>query len=302
MTTDRAMNAAADTFAPEEVALRPRNVRFDWSEAPLHWIPGDPYASHSVTALNLFLPVAERWFSKLLSDSLVYVRDEHLREEIVGFIGQEAVHARTHDNVLQEYLRGHGIDPEPFTKQLEWVAGQYELRVERAEPDQRRRALESGCHALCAAEHYTGVLGHWALNNRWDELGADPTLTDLYRWHGAEEVEHRHVSFNVAKYFGMDYLAQALAGVMVSVVFFAMMLRGTKYLVHHDPALPNMRYPRLLWQLRKSGRTGALPTFRYLGGSGLTLLRRDYDPVDEGSTAQAIAYLATSPAARATHG
>ncbi len=95
MTDDRAINAAARAFAPEEVALRPRNVQFDWSAAPLHWIPGDPSASHSVTALNLFLPVAERWFSKLLSDSLVYVRDEHLREEIVGFIGQEAVHART---------------------------------------------------------------------------------------------------------------------------------------------------------------------------------------------------------------
>ena len=72
-------------------------------------------------------------------------------------------------------------------------------------PQNRRKALASGTHALCAAEHYTGVLGHWALNNSWDDMGVDPTLSDLYRWHGAEEVEHRHVSYNVAKYFGMDY-------------------------------------------------------------------------------------------------
>jgi predicted metal-dependent hydrolase len=293
---------AADQFAPEEVALRPRNVHFDWQTPPLHWIPSDPYASHAVTALNLFLPVAERWFSTLLSDSLEYVRDEHLREEIIGFIGQEAVHAKTHDAVLVEYLLRHGIDPVPFTRQLEWVAGQYEERVSKATPRKRRKALASGTHALNAAEHFTGVLGDWALNNSWDDMGVDPTLSDLYRWHGAEEVEHRHVSYNVAKYFGMDHLAQALAGVLVSVVFFAMVLRGTKFLVHEDPALPNLGYLRLAWKLRASGKSGALPRAAFVVRSGLHLLRRDYNPANEGNTAQAVAYLASSPAARAFHG
>lgn len=292
----------ADRFAPEEVALRPRNVQFDWGTPPLHWIPSDPYASHAVTALNLFLPVAERWFATLLSDSLEYVRDEHLREEIIGFIGQEAVHAKTHDDVLVGYLLRHGIDPVPFTRQLEWVAGQYEQRVSKASPRRRRNALASGTHALNAAEHFTGVLGDWALNNRWDEMGVDPTLCDLYRWHGAEEVEHRHVSYNVAKYFGMDFVAQALAGVMVSVVFFAMVLRGTKFLVHEDPSLPKLGYLRLAWKLRASGKSGALPAAGFVVRSGLHLLRRDYNPANEGNTAQAVAYLASSPAARALHG
>jgi uncharacterized protein len=293
--------AAADQFAPEEVALRPRNVHFEWHTPPLHWIPSDPYASHAVTALNLFLPVAERWFAQLLSDSLEYVRDEHLREEIHGFIGQETVHAKTHDAVLVGYLRRHGIDPVPFTRQLEWVAGQYDHRLAKVSPRNRRKALASGTHALNAAEHFTGVLGDWALNNRWDDMGVDPTLCDLYRWHGAEEVEHRHVSYNVAKYFGMDHLAQAVAGVIVSFAFFAMVLRGTKFLVHADPALPNLGYLRLAWKLRASGKSGALPAAGQVIRSGLHLLRRDYNPAHEGNTAQAVAYLASSPAARGLH-
>ncbi|CAN5442920.1 metal-dependent hydrolase [soil metagenome] len=302
MISDQTAVVAADRFAPEEVALRPRNVQFDWGTPPLHWIPSDPYASHAVTALNLFLPVAERWFATLLSDSLDYVRDEHLREEIIGFIGQEAVHAKTHDDMLVGYLLRHGIDPVPFTRQLEWVAGQYEQRVANATPRKRRTALASGTHALNAAEHFTGVLGDWALNNRWDEMNVDPTLCDLYRWHGAEEVEHRHVSYNVAKYFGMDFLAQAAAGVMVSVVFFAMVLRGTKFLVHEDPSLPKLGYLRLAWKLRASGKSGALPAAGFVVRAGLHLLRRDYHPANEGNTAQAVAYLASSPAARALHG
>lgn len=293
---------AADKFAPEELALRPRNVHFDLDSAPLHWIPGDPYGSHCVTSLNLLLPVAERWFSKLLSDALEHVRDEHLREEIVGFIGQEAVHAQTHDRVLVDYLLRHGIDPVPYTDQLEFVAGQYDKRIAKASRTSRLKALSSGTHALCAAEHYTGVLGHWALNNSWDELGVDPTLCDLYRWHAAEEVEHRHVSFNVAKYFKMDYVAQVASGALVSLAFFAMVFRGMKYLVHADPDLPNLGYLRLALKLRQSGKIGSLPKSTYVARCALRLFRPGYNPVDEGSTAQAVAYLASSPAARALNG
>lgn len=300
MTQQRLVDPSPpDDFAPEEVALRPREARFSWEDTPLHWIPGDPYGSHAGTALNLFLPVAERWFTALLTDALAYVRDERLREQILGFIGQESVHARTHDDVLVQFLSRHDIDPGPFLVQLEWVVDQYGARMSRISGDMHRKVLASGTHALSAAEHFTGVLGNWALNNSWDDLGVDPMMSDLLRWHGAEEVEHRHVSYNVARYFGMDYFAQAAAGVMVSFVFFALVLRGTKFLVHADPTLPNIGYLRLLWKMRGSGRRGSVPSIGYLVTSGLRLLRRDYSPVDEGSTAQALAYLAASPGARA---
>jgi predicted metal-dependent hydrolase len=230
------------------------------------------------------------------------VCDEQLREEIIGFVGQEAVHAKTHDDVLVGYVRRHGIDPEPFYRQLEWIAAQFDQRIPEGVEPGRRKALASGTHALCAAEHFTGVLGHWALNNSWDDMGVDPMLCDLYRWHGAEEVEHRHVSYNVAKYVGMDFLAQAVSGVLVSVVFFTLLLRGTKFLVHADPTLPNPGYLRILWKLRASGKRGTVPTAGFMIRSGLRFLRRDYNPVNEGDTAQAVAYLATSPAGWTAHG
>ena len=294
-----AQRLETDEFAPGEVALRPRDARFDWNGAPLHWIPGDPYGSHVVTALNLLLPTAEREFCALLTHALEHVRDDHLREEIVGFIGQEAVHARSHDNLLAELLQQHGIDTKPFVLQLEWLAGLYNARMAKAAPHNRRKILASGTHALCAAEHFTGVLGVWALDNRWDELGVDPTMADLYRWHGAEEVEHRHVSYNAAKYFEMDYVAQLVAGVAVSIVLPVIVLRGTKFLVRQDPSLPNKGYLRLLWELRKSSRSGAIPTLGYLARAALRLLRPSYDPAHEGDTGRAVAYLAASPAARA---
>jgi predicted metal-dependent hydrolase len=97
----------------------------------------------------------------------------------------------------------------------------------------------------------------------------------------------------------MDYFAQALSGMLVTVVVFSQVLRGTKFLVHEDPALPSLGYVRLLLKLRASVGRGSLPGVGYLLRSASRMLRRDYNPVDEGSTAQAIAYLAASPAARA---
>jgi predicted metal-dependent hydrolase len=53
--------------------------------------------------------------------------------------------------------------------------------------------------------------------------------------------------------------------------------------------------------MRDSG-LGLLPKFRTLfGAQTMTYFRPGYTPDDMGSTAQAVAYLATSPAARAAH-
>jgi hypothetical protein len=52
----------------------------------------------------------------------------------------------------------------------------------------------------------------------------------------------------------------------------------------------------------RDSELGLLPKFRMLFGSQtLTYFRRAYTPEEMGSTAQAVAYLASSPAARAAH-
>jgi predicted metal-dependent hydrolase len=52
----------------------------------------------------------------------------------------------------------------------------------------------------------------------------------------------------------------------------------------------------------RDSKLGLLPRFRTLFGSNtLSYFRPGYSPEEMGSTAQAVAYLATSPAARAAH-
>jgi predicted metal-dependent hydrolase len=108
---------AESTVKPERaepygLVLQPRDVRFEWSGLPLRWIPGEPVASHVINVLHLLLPEGERWFVATFKQALPLIRDESLREDVLGFIGQEAIHAEAHEGVL-DYFTEHGLDPGP---------------------------------------------------------------------------------------------------------------------------------------------------------------------------------------------
>ena len=89
---------------------------------------------------------------------------------------------------------------------------------------------------------------------------------------------------------------------MIAVVMMATFFqRGAWYLSKNDPTL------RLTWfrmqRLRmQDSKLGLLPQYRKLFGSNtFTYFRPGFSPEEMGSTAQAVAYLASSPAARAAH-
>jgi predicted metal-dependent hydrolase len=154
---------------------------------------------------------------------------------------------------------------------------------------------------IAAIEHYTAVLGDFALNSTWDRHGAHPTMVDLFRWHGSEEVEHRSVAHDVAVYFHNSYADRIRAMTLAASAIFVFFQRGTWYLLKSDPDM-NIGW----WQMQRlrmqDSKLGLLPEFRTLfGANTLSYFRPGYSPEDMGSTAQAVAYLATSPAARAAH-
>ncbi|WP_225728859.1 MULTISPECIES: metal-dependent hydrolase [unclassified Nocardia] len=283
---------------PGEVALHARNVRFDWTDTPLRWMPDEPIASHVINALNLLLPEGERMFCATYAEALPYVKDEKLREAMHGFIGQESMHAETHDKVLHEVLAVHGIDPEPYVRQAEYL-----FRKTLVPTDVHgvagRQVLVDRLAFIAALEHFFAYLGDWVLNADLEKFGADPRMADLFRWHGAEEVEHRHVAHDVALYFGVGYVRRAAIMALTFPIFVTLVARGAKFLVHQDPTLPNHRYPRLVLRIFGSMWRGALPGVPSLLRSALSTYKPGYNPESVGSTAQAVAYLAESPAARA---
>ena len=286
---------------PGPVQIQARKVRFDVAGAPLQWIPGHPVASHVVSLLNIVLPAGERWFVETFNEALPLVKDPNLADDMRGFIGQEATHADVHDQVLQSFMVSHGVDPAPILDQVERVFTEMLAPSQSTDPTRRLNHLCDRLWLIAAIEHYTAVMGDFSLNCTWDDHGADPTLVDLFRWHGSEEVEHRSVAHDVATYFHDSYLSRIRAMAMASSMLFVFFQRAGWYLVKSDPDVDATWWTFNRMRMRDS-RLGLLPRYRRLfGASTLSYFRPGYSPEGVGSTAQAVAYLATSPAARAAH-
>jgi predicted metal-dependent hydrolase len=286
---------------PGPVQIQARKVAFDVSNTPLHWIPGHPVASNVISLLNVVLPAAERWFVATYNEALPLVKDPKLAEDIRGFIGQEATHADVHDQVLRDYLEMHGVDATPILQQVEYVFEKVLAASASTDPKRRLNHLADRLWLIAAIEHYTAVLGDFSLNCAWDDYDADPTMVDLFRWHGSEEVEHRNVAHDVAVYFHDSYIDRIRAMMMAVVLIFVFFQRGAWYLVKKDPEVTIGWFKMQRLRMADS-KIGVLPLYRKLFGSNTFMyFRPGFSPEEMGSTAQAVAYLASSPAARAAH-
>ncbi len=288
-------------YGPGPVQIQARKVHFDLSDVPLHWIPGHPVASHVISVLNIVLPAMERWFVVTLNEALPLVKDPKLADDIRGFIGQEATHADVHERALHEFMVARGVDPQPLLDQVEFFISRTLGPTSSTDPRRRLNHLCDRLWLMAAIEHYTALLGDFALNSSWDDYGAHPTMVDLFRWHGAEEVEHRNVAHDVAAYFHNSYpdrIRSMFVAMAVLAVFF---LRATWYLVRTDPTV-SIGWLKTQWLMSTDSGKGLLPSFaRLFGSNTLQYLRPGFCPEEMGSTAQAVAYLASSPAARAAH-
>ena len=292
---------AAVTVPPGHVEGHPievRRPRFAWDGHPAHWIPGDPMASHVGNALHLLFPTGERFFMEAVRDASDDVTDPDLRDAIKEFIKQEAWHAQAHDQVLR-HLDEVGIDPSGYIDRLERFFDLI-LRDRPSWPEWTKGFQIKRRLAITAAlEHFTAVLGHWALTaDGLDEAGADATMLDLFRWHAAEEVEHRALVFDVYQHVGGGYPLRAAAMIGTTVGLLAEWALGVRYFIRHDPDIDDADRPGIGDYLR-AARQGRVPSIGMLLRSVPRYLRPGHHPRDEADSALAVEYLRRSPAVAA---
>ncbi|SIL80576.1 FF domain-containing protein [Mycobacteroides abscessus subsp. abscessus] len=292
------MSDAKDNDEIGQLALRPRDVKFDWTDSGVYLLPGEPYASHWTSAMHHFFAAGEPIMADAVRRAGEQITDPDLREAAFAFAAQEMTHARSHDSAQWGVLDAHGIDPRPLTRQADYAAELFERIVGSTVGAAGHRLLVLTLAACGGLEMFATAIGNWFLNTDLERFGPDPAMLDLWRWHSAEEVEHRHVVFSVGRYLGIGYLTRTVVGVGAAIGFVALMARGAKFLVHSDPSLPNLGYIGVLREYSRAAKRGALPSGSMLLGVIGRYIRPSHTPEHEGDTAQAVAYLATSPAAR----
>ncbi|MFJ4920561.1 metal-dependent hydrolase [Streptomyces sp. NPDC088725] len=274
----------------------PRQVSFDWRGTPLHWIPDEPTATHVINVLHLLLPAGERWFVRVFKEGLPLITDPELLSDVKGFMGQEATHGVQHSYVLN-HLADQRLDTGPYTRHIDFLFER--LLGDRPPwwaPIPSGWWLSYRLAFVAAIEQFTAVLGDWILHaDALDAAGADEVMLDLLRWHGAEEVEHRSVAYDMYQHCGGTGLrryARRIGTMAVAApVMLWMWIWGAAFLIRHDPQLAG----RARYSVRAHNlavRKGLLPTWGRLGAAIPRYFRRSYHPSQEGSPHRAVEYLA----------
>lgn len=292
--------------------ITPRAVAFDFNQSSIHWIPNDPFSSHTYNAINLLLPAGEFWFCRVFNKALVSVTDPKLAEDVKAFIRQEAIHARAHIEG-QEFMQANDYDLSEGMHTAETIFGQlladqpFDLSIFKNKT-LASYWLIARVGIIAAIEHFTGVIGQWTLDHSdsWDKNNADPEMSDLFRWHLAEEVEHRNVAFDLFHHLLQNklgfYISRQVLMAGVFPVFMYLMVDIGRSLARQDSLeemqkLAKSNVFKMLWELQRTGRrTGNVPTFTFLAKSVLRWVSPSYHPENEGNTAQALAYFESSPA------
>jgi predicted metal-dependent hydrolase len=160
----------------------------------------------------VFFPVGERFFIHSLRNYKDEIQDDHLKQQITAFIGQEAFHGREHEEYNKALVEA-GIPAERMEHSVARLLKGVRLRMPRA--------YQLG--TTVALEHLTAVLGDMLLREPKLLQDCEPHFKALWRWHALEETEHKAVAFDVfSQVVGTGpraYFIRTSAFVIANVIF-----------------------------------------------------------------------------------
>ncbi|MEO7095275.1 MAG: metal-dependent hydrolase [Polyangiales bacterium] len=224
-----------------------RNVRFaiDDERIPRWWHGGRRSLTTFFDNLSVFFPVGERFFIASVRAHGHHVKDERLREDVNLFCGQEGMHGREHER-YNELLRARGYPVDAMERRIERI-------LARATRLPRRLRLS----ATCALEHFTALMAHFLLADERMLAGADETMAALWRWHAAEENEHKAVAYDVYLAAGGHWLERSIVMVFASAIFWFKILEQQVRMMRVDGTASSIRE----W--------GALARFLFVSPGGM---------------------------------
>ncbi|MBD3728450.1 MAG: metal-dependent hydrolase [Sphingomonadales bacterium] len=172
------------SHSPADLEIIVRDRRFGRDATPRRWwLNGDPVATAWFNALSATFPRGEAFFI----ESVKAFREgagPKLEAEIRAFVKQEINHTREHI-VFNKLAESAGYD-----------IGFIDTRVAEMLALTKDRPRILNLAATMALEHFTAMLGHELLKDPVHLDGADGDLGELWKWHAAEEVEHKGVAYD----------------------------------------------------------------------------------------------------------
>ena len=221
-------------------ALTVRRLSVDLSQGfARHWNGGDAFRTAFCNALSMSFPVGEQFFIDAVRTGSRHLPNgpgnEALRQLVRDFVGQEATHRHLHA-LYNAHLEKQGL-VNHWGPRAAW-------RLQLGRQRMFEKSDKGHLHELAitaAYEHFTAIFGELTLeriNQPGDVLaGAQEPLQTLWRWHAAEESEHKSVAFELYQRLGGDYRWRMRWFVYVCLQFTLDASRQTLHNLYRDGSL-----------------------------------------------------------------
>jgi predicted metal-dependent hydrolase len=251
--------------------IQPRRMDFTFDSAiPRYWFDGDQFKTTLLIALSCTFPEGERFFVRAVRRYQPTLRSEKLKEEVKGFIGQEAHHGNEHEQ-FNALMEAKGL---PTEKVARLVRNGIKFQEKYLSPE---RMLAK----TCALEHFTAMLAETILENPEFLKGMDERMLPLWLWHAVEESEHKSVAFDVYQEQVGNYWVRTSEMALTTLEF-------TGFTMLHYFQLRAAMHDKRDWASIRNGFNWLVgnPGFlRKLGPAYLAYYKRDFHPSKKDSSA-----------------
>jgi predicted metal-dependent hydrolase len=256
MSSTAIAHSAAAPHSAAPAQIKPRNRSHDIASALQgEWLGGDVFLTAFFNAMSITFPVGEKYFIDSVRHYADCVTDPALTEQIKGFCGQEGFHRREHQLYNATLCAARGYDVQRMERKL----------AERLAWAQKHLSPIKNLAITVCIEHFTAVLAELMMKPGSILDGAETSMRQLWRWHAAEEMEHKSVAFDVYRAVGgTEQLRRAVMRRIVVMLSFELgrVLFG---ILRHDGRLFSLR----LWRAglaslfgKRGAFSGGMPLFR----------------------------------------
>jgi len=224
--------------SPSPAALAAPGGEAAPAEATRYWHSDSPYITHFFTALSVVFPQGEKFFIDSVRRFEDRIVDPATREEVRGFVQQEAHHGHQHRLYNRLMSERYRLPLDRYDAALTRVLG----FVRRWVPEKIQLAATIGL------EHFTAILANQLLSNRAITDGMDSRMKPLWVWHAVEETEHKAVCFDVYQQVGGTYFQRVF--MMARMMFgFPMVITAIQLsLLWRDGKLFDLRDALRFWR------------------------------------------------------
>jgi hypothetical protein len=180
-----------------------RSPKFDFSQTTPHWAPNHEFA-HMFNGMSMLFPPLERFLNRVMATARGKItgkdaKSVQVRADIAMFIRQEGVHYSIH-TAFNDMLERHGYPDLP----------KFEAEMEEFYRELLRTKSLKQQLAFCEGFEILGpIYAHIWLDEIGDLFeGGDPDAVAMWKWHIAEEFEHRTVCFDTYNLLYGGYLTR----------------------------------------------------------------------------------------------